>query len=195
MEATGVLRMDEINKIKKDFTQGDNRNRIANKFHRSWETVNNVIAASPEQVKERGKRPNRKPVVVTKEVRDEIYNFLEKQNFLKVKKKQKYTAQFIYNELKRKNIYKGSARTIRTVVKEIKPKLKINIKNSYLPLSFETGKVIQIDHGEADCLIGTDRITGYLFVGSLPGLTIRYCQMYPVKTQQAWGAFGMSTEN
>ena len=82
---------------------------------------------------------------------------------------------------------------IRAVVKEIKKELEINCKNSYLPLSFEAGETIQIDHGEADCVIGNERITGYLFVGSLPGLTIRYCQMYPVKAQQAWGTFHEKT--
>lgn len=189
MEATGVLRMDEINKLKKDFNKGDNKNKIAKKFNRSWDTVDNIVNATSDQLKERGKRPNRKPKVATKEVKNEVYKLLKQEQFLKIKKKQRYTAKFIFEELFRKNIYKGKDRTIRDVVKEIREELKINKKNSYLPLSFEAGKFIQIDHGEVDCLIETERITGYLFVVSLPGLTLRYCQMYPIKAQQAWGTF------
>jgi len=189
MEATGVIRMDEINKIKKDFKKGHKKGKIAKKFNRSWDSVDNIVNTPLEQLQARGKRPNRKPTKVTKEVRDEIYRLLQQEQILKVKKKQKYTSKFIFGQLKDKKIYQGSDRTIRNVVKEIREELKIVQKNSYLPLSFEAGKVIQIDHGEADCLIGGERVRGYLFVGSLPGLTVRYCQMYPVKAQQSWGTF------
>jgi len=62
--------------------------------------------------------------VATKEVKNEVYKLLKQEQFLKVKKKQRYTAKFIFEELVRKNIYKGKDRTIRDVVKEIREELK-----------------------------------------------------------------------
>jgi transposase len=187
----GVLRMDEINKIKKDFTNGDSRNQIAKKFNRSWNTVDTIIKTSREDLTERGKRRKREATVATDEVRLAIDELLEKERTLKVKRKQRYTAAFIFKELKRTGIYTGTERTLRALVARIRTERKqkkIETK-SFLPLSFEPGSCIQVDHGEADCVIGETRFTAYLFVGSLPGLAIRYCQIYPVKAQESWGDF------
>ncbi len=60
MEATGVLRMDEINKLKKDFNKGDNKNKIAKKFNRSWDTVDNIVNTTSDQLKERGQETQQK---------------------------------------------------------------------------------------------------------------------------------------
>ncbi len=39
-----MLRMDEINKIRKSFyTNGENKHQIAKKFNRAWDTVNRII--------------------------------------------------------------------------------------------------------------------------------------------------------
>ncbi|MCP4401754.1 MAG: transposase [bacterium] len=63
------------------------------------------------------------------------------------------------------------------------------VRSQYLPLFFEAGCVVQIDHGEADCLIASERIQVYVFVASLPGICLRYCRLYPVKAGEAWGEF------
>jgi transposase len=56
-------------------------------------------------------------------------------------------------------------------------------------LNFEAGKYLQIDHGEVEIQLHSIRVKGYLFVASVPGLAIRYCQVYLTKSQEAWGAF------
>jgi transposase len=191
----GVLRMDETNKIKKDYSKGDSRNQIAKKFNRSWNTVDTIINTSREELTKRGKRRQRKATVATDEVIKAIEELLDKEIKLKVKRKQRYTAAFIFKELKRNGIYGGKERNLRGVVARIRAERKqkkIETK-SFLPLTFDPGSCIQIDHGEADCVIGESRLTAYLFVGSLPGLAIRYCQLYPIKAQEAWGDFHEKT--
>lgn len=182
--------MDETNKIRKAyFSEGKTRNEIAKEFNRSWNTIDNIITLPREQLPMRGKRAGRAKTVATAEVICAVESILDKQDFLHVKKKQRYTAAFIFKELFRQGIYNGTERSMRTIVKEIRKQRKTEKQQSFLPLSFAPGSSIQIDHGEADCVIEDHRITGYIFVGSLPGLAIRYCQMYPVKSQEAWGEF------
>ncbi|WP_435548306.1 IS21 family transposase [Desulfobacterium sp. N47] len=182
--------MDETNKIRKlYFSDGITRNEIAKKFNRSWNTIDNIIKLPREQLVIRGKRPGRKKTVATADVIMAVEGILNKQDLLHVKKKQRYTAAFIFKELGRQGIYSGTERSMRAIVKEIRKRRKTDNQQSFLPLSFVPGSSIQIDHGEADCVIGGHRVTGYLFVGSLPGLAIRYCQMYPIKSQEAWGEF------
>ncbi len=182
--------MDETNKIRKAyFSEGKTRNEIARKFNRSWNTIDNIIKLPRDQLSIRGKKAGRAKTVATSEVIREVERILDKQDFLHVKKKQRYTAAFIFKELSRQGIFNGTERSMRTIVKKIRKQRKEDKQKSFLPLSFAPGSSIQIDHGEADCVIEGHRVTGYLFVGSLPGLAIRYCQMYPVKSQEAWGEF------
>jgi hypothetical protein len=44
-----------------------------------------------------------------------------------------------------------------------------------------------------ECVIVNERVEGSLFVASLPGIPIRYCQAYPLKSQEAWGQFHESS--
>ena len=46
-----------------------------------------------------------------------------------------------------------------------------------------------MDHGEVDCIVGDSRMLCYLFVGSVPGTTLRYCQLFGTKAQESWGEF------
>jgi transposase len=182
--------MDEVNKIRKAyFTNGESKNEIAKKFKRSWNTIDTIVKTDREQLSTRGKRPGRKATVATEAVKDAIRKLLNEEELLKVKKKQRYKAAFFYKDLKRRGLYKGCERTMRAIVSEIRQELNVSKRKSYLPLSFELGCFIQIDHGEAECLMAGERIQVYLFVASLPGVCLRYCRLYPVKAGEAWGDF------
>lgn len=182
--------MDEVNKIRKAyFTNGENKNEIARKFTRSWNTIDTIIKTDRQHLSTRGKRPGRKASVATEAVKDAIRELLKEEELLQVKKKQRYTAAFLYKDLKRRGLYKGCERTMRALVSEIRQELNLSKRKSYLPLSFEAGCFMQIDHGEADCLMCGERIQVYLFVASLPGVCLRYCRLYPVKAGEAWGDF------
>ena len=62
-------RMDEINKIRKVFfSEGESINKIATQFNRSWATIKSLTSIPRDQLKSRGKRPNRKKTVTSEEV-------------------------------------------------------------------------------------------------------------------------------
>ncbi len=185
-----MLRMDEINKIRKAFfTLGESRNKIAKRFRRSWDTINNIVSMKREDLETRGKRPNRGGTVVTPDVERAVEEYLRDEKEKSVRKKQRYTAKKIYDDLLEKGVYSGSRRRMEELVKKLRDKHGQSKKTSYLPLSFPLGSALQIDHGEADLIINGHRFTGYLFVASVPGEVLRYCQIFPTKSQEAWGEF------
>ena len=68
-----MLRMDEINKIRKAFfTHGESKNAIAKRFNRSWETIHRIVSKEREDFDNRGNRPNREGKVMTSEVLEAI---------------------------------------------------------------------------------------------------------------------------
>jgi len=185
-----MLRMDEVNKIRKSyFTYGRSINKIAKEFKRSWDTINRIVSMEQENLGSRGKRPNRGGTVVTTEIEQAVDGYFKEEEEKSVRRKQRYTAKKIYDELRAKGIYKGSRRTMETLVKKLREKYGQSKAASYLPLSFTLGSALQIDHGEADLIINKERFTGYLFVASVPGEVLRYCQIFPIKSQEACGEF------
>jgi len=182
--------MDELNKIRKAyFDQGVNKNQIAKRFNISWATVDTLIKNPREELVHRGKRSGRKPTVITSEIECTIEKLLDLEEELKVKKKQRYTAEWIYRKLVDDNIYKGKVRSVRYAVSKIRERRAQSNKPSYLPLEFELGSTMQIDHGEAEISLNAQRLKGYLFVTSVPGASIRYCQLFLIKSMEAWGEF------
>lgn len=64
-----MLRMDEVNKIrKKFFVKGETRGKIAKSCRRSWDTVNRIVNMNREDLENRGKRTTRQKVVMTDNV-------------------------------------------------------------------------------------------------------------------------------
>lgn len=153
-----MLRMDEINKIKKAYLNGASVNEIAIKYSRSWLTVKRIIDTSLEELENRGRRPNKKGKVVTSEVKEAIRAYLTNEEQYRVKKKQRYTAAFIYKELKASGVYKGSIRQLQDVVKRLREECGQVKPKSYLPLKFPLGSTVQVDHGECDLIIGSQRV-------------------------------------
>ena len=184
-----MLRMDEVNKIKKAYREGTSINEISRQYARSWATVKRIVDTPLKEVDNRGQRPNKKRKVVTPEVEKAINAYLIQEEQLKVKKKQRYTAAVIYKNLKANGVYKGSVRQLQDVVKQLREKRGRVKSKSYLPLEFPLGTTAQFDHGECDLIIDNQRAKGYLFVCSIPGEVLRYCQVFPVKSREAWGGF------
>ena len=185
-----MLKMDEINKIRKAFfSQGKTKNAIAKRFNRSWDTIHRIVTTPREELENRGKRPGREPSISTAEVEQAINAYLDDEIEKKVRKKQRYTVRKIYKELKSKGIYKGSERRIYDLVRKIRNERNQTKKKSYLPLTFPLGSALQIDHGEVDLVINNSRVKGYLFIASVPEHVLRYCQIFPVKSSEAWGEF------
>ena len=182
--------MDEVNKIRKAFfTDGDTKNAIAKRFKRSWETIHRIVSMPREELTNRGSRPNRKSRVLTPNILAAIQAYIDEEIEKKVKRKQRYTARKIYTELRAKGIYTGSERRIQDAVKRLREENNQSKKKSYLPLDFPLGSSLQVDHGEIDIIVNDTRLTGYLFIASVPGHVLRYCQAFPTKSQESWGEF------
>ena len=95
-----MIRMDEVNRIrKKFFVKGETRGRIAKICSRSWDTVNRIVNMDREELKERGKRPQRQKTVMTDNVIKAINDLLDYEVAAGIKRKQRYTAHQIYKEL------------------------------------------------------------------------------------------------
>lgn len=185
-----MIRMDEINQIRKSFfSKGQNKNQIAKKYRRAWGTVNNIVSMTREELEKRGKRPTRNKHIMTPEVILAIENYFDIEKTHKVKKKQKYTAKQIFQELTAKGLYKGKIRRMQEMVSILRKKHGQTKTEAFLPLDFPMGSALQIDHGECEVQVEEERYKSYLFVASVPGQVLRYCQIFPVKTSEAWGEF------
>lgn len=185
-----MIRMDEFNKIRKAyFIEGLSLNEIANDFNRSWATVHKIVNTPRDDEFPSGEpKLTRAPKVATQEVMDAIADRIQKEQLIKVKKKQRLTATVLFEELTAKGIYRGSRRRMQELVKRTREKLAQTQPDSFLPLEFPLGTA-QIDHGEVDCIIDKERRTCFLFVLSVPGTGLRYCQLFATKNQEAWGEF------
>lgn len=185
-----MIRMDEFNKIRKAyFVDGLSIHEIAIKFKRSWATVNKIVNISRDEISFEKKSSTRAPKVSTQEVINAIVERLEEEAQLNVKKKQRYTAKKLYEELTGNGIYKGSKRRMQELVKDARERLIQTPPKCFLPLEFALGSVAQVDHGEVECIIGQIRRIYYLFVMSVPGMTLNYCQLFATKAREAWGEF------
>jgi len=184
-----MLRMDEFNKIRKEFhINKKSVYQIAREYNRSWETINKIIKIPEHLIELRGKR-KRVPKVVTPDIQNKINEYIEFEHSHKVPKKQRFTASVIYKKLQEECSYKGSSRTIRAITAQIRKEFKLTTEKSFLNLDFEKGKFLQIDHGEVDLYIGQHQVRGYLFVASVPGVSLRYCQFFQTKAFESWGEF------
>ena len=188
MEAR-MLRMDEFNKVRKEFLVNKKSiYKIAQEYNRSWATINSIVSIPEHKVELRGKR-NKKNYVITPEVLCKINELIEFEVTHKVPKKQRFTANFIFKKVKLECNYTGSVKRIRTMVAIARKEFKATNVKTFLNLDFEIGKYLQVDHGEAELIINGNQFIGYLFVGSVPGAVLRFCQFYPTKAAEAWGAF------
>lgn len=182
--------MDTVNKIRKAYKQTGKINPAAKIGQCSWATAKKVIHSSPEQLAQRGTR-NTTSKLITDEVTEAIKKILEDEDEKKVHRKQRHKAPAILVKLKQAGIYQGSLRHLKRTVAQMRKKhgQSLSPPKSFLELNFESGKYLQIDHGEVEFVMNKIRMKGYIFVASVPGDAIRYCQVYLTKAQEAWGRF------
>lgn len=187
-----MLRMDEINKIKKShIIKGKSKNQIAKETNRSWATVDSAVKIAPEGLKTKGQRPGRRKTVITGSVEQRINDFFDDEVLKTVHRKQRYTATYLFNELTKEGIYKGSDRQFRKAVKRIRKQRELEKQppKSFLKLEFTLGQYLQVDHGPVEIILSGIRTSGYLFAAAIPGKPIRYCQVYLTKASESWGDF------
>lgn len=187
-----MLRMSEISKIQSDyFVKGKTVHQIAQEKRRSWSTVKKLTSSTCEDLILRGARKNKISHICTDQVLAKIRSYLNLEISCNIPRKQRYTAEYIYEKLVDENQYSGSKRYLRQLIKQERELIGQEKKKSktYLELDFPLGEYIQIDHGEVEVNYGGKPTTGYLFVCSVPGYSLRFCQFYLTKSRESWGNF------
>ena len=141
--------MDTVNKIRKAYKQTGKINPAAKIGQCSWATAKKVIHSSPEKLAQRGTR-NTASKLITDEVTEAIKKILEDEDEKKVHRKQRHKAPAILVKLKQAGIYQGSLRHLKRTVAQMRKKhgQSLSPPKSFLELSFESGKYLQIDHGK-----------------------------------------------
>ena len=102
--------------------------------------------------------------VITGEIRRFIVSCLDEDDREGVKK-QKHTAQRIYDRLVAETDFKGGASSVRRAVHELR--LEREAQQVFVPLSFFPGDSAQIDWGEATVYIDSKRMKVNLFCARL----------------------------
>jgi hypothetical protein len=180
--------MDVINKIRKEFKAKKKIDPIAKKYNCSWATVNAIVHSTEDELARRGHR-KRKTKILNEDVEKRLIELLDEEQFKNIHRKQRYKSPALFKILKAEKIFSGSPRYFRQILKSVRDKQKSSNPKTYLELVFTTGEYLQIDHGEAEVLINNHRASGYLFVAAVPGKSLRFCQFFLTKSQEAWGEF------
>lgn len=185
-----MLRMDECNKIYKEFhLNGLSKNEIANRFNRSWATVDKIVRLSPEQIATRSNKRNRATKVVTEQVKETVREFFELEIERNIPRKQRYSPAFIFDSLVERQLYCGSFRTLRRFIAEARKNIQKSSPKAFMQLEFKFGHYLQVDHGPTVLILNGHKLAGHLFVASVPGAILRFCQFYPIKSSESWGDF------
>jgi transposase len=98
-------------------------------------------------------------------------------------RKQRYTAHQIYKQLQAAG-YTGSESSVQSyVAQRRKDQRRPAI---YLPLEFDPGVDAQVDWGEAEAILGGERLTAQLFVARLNYSRRLFVRAYPTQRQEAF---------
>jgi len=98
-------------------------------------------------------------------------------------RKQRYTARRIY-QLIREEGYAGSEGSVRRYVAQLRGRRQQ--QEAYLPLAFSPGEMGQVDWGEAEAIIGGERVKVHLFVMRLNYSRARFAMVFPFEKQEAF---------
>jgi transposase len=97
-------------------------------------------------------------------------------------KKQKHTAQRIYDRLCDEKGFTGGCSTIRNAVKELRDKLP----KVYVPLAFDPGEAIQVDWGQATIILNGVKIQAHLFCMRLCHSIAPFVIAYPTEREEVF---------
>jgi len=130
MGEAGVIRVDQYQDIRHMYlVEGMSQRTIAKQLGISRNTVRRYCKG--EQVPWERKPVNRAPSVITPDVIDFIKSCLE-EDAQSPNKRQKHTAQRIYDRLCEEKGFTGGCSTVRKAVKELRDKMP----KVYVPLAF-----------------------------------------------------------
>jgi transposase len=153
--------------------------RISREMHHCRRTIRKALEhAEPPGYRQRKVR--QKPVLGPYEER--IAELVAANESLPPK--QRYTARRIFLEI-RKEGYAGSEGSVRRYVRQLKGEHSRRAE-AFLPLEFSPGEMAQVDWGEAQAVIGGERVKVHLFVMRLNHSRVRFAMVFPFEKQEAF---------
>ncbi len=174
---TGVDKIQEIRILK--YHNGLSIREIGRRANVSTRTVQKILKGNKTKFTYHRQYP---PHPATGKVRDIIEKWLRED--LGVKKKYRRRATRIYELLKVEHGYTGSYESIARCVKDIKPRIKPEKVEVYIPLSFEPAEAFQFDWGEVWAFIGKPLVKLQLAVMILCHSRHFYARVYPCQKQE-----------
>ena len=172
--------MDQYQDIRHMYlVEGMSQRAIAKQLGISRNTVRRYCKG--EQVPWERKLVKRAPSVITPDVIKFIKSCLE-EDAQSPNKKQKHTAQRIYDRLCDEKGFTGGCSTIRNAVKELRDKLP----KVYVPLAFDPGEAIQVDWGQATIILNGVKIQAHLFCMRLCHSIAPFVIAYPTEREEVF---------
>jgi len=150
-----VIGVDLYEKVRYLYTaEGKSQRAIAKELGISRNTVKRYCQG--ENVPWESK-PRQYSLPVTGPIKAVVLRWLEEDQH--APKKQRHTAERIYQRLVTEHGFSGSASTVRKLVRE----LRGNINKPYIPLQFAPGEAAQVDWGEATIYLQGKKVVCQLF--------------------------------
>lgn len=143
---------------KKHFIEGWSIRKISTQLEVARQTVRKALK-SAEPVRYRLTEP--KPCPVMDPHRERILAWLEADKT--APRKQRHTAQRIYDRLRREHGFRGAASTVRHYVAKLRQMVEGPDVDPYLVLTAAPGEMAQVDWGQAKVMLGGVETTVYLF--------------------------------
>jgi len=161
-----------------------NLKKSINKIHQDTKKAKETIRKAIKGIEPGYRKTKAKKKPLMDEHLEVIKEWLVKDK--EAPKKQRHTAERIYGRLVEEYDFKGSSRTVRKTVKELKEKLEIISKEAFIPSDPEKRKGYEVDWGEALIDISGSRTKAYMFCmrGKYSGKI--YVKLYPVMVQECF---------
>ena len=174
---TGVEKIKEVRNLK--FVKGLPIKEIVRRTRLSRNTVRKILRS--QETKFTYQRI-RWPQPATGQIRNKIEAWLKED--LSQKPKYRRTAWRMHEILKYEHGYKGSYESVAKYVKEIKPRIKPESREVYIPLLYSPGEAFQFDWGDVLVYIGDELMTLQLAVMTLCHSRRFYARVYPCQKQE-----------
>ncbi len=115
-----------------------------------------------------------------KAVEPHILRYLEEN--ISLPRKQRMSAINMWERLRKEECYDIAASTVRKYVNEIRNENP----DSYIPLSYAPGEIMQIDWGDADVYFSNVKTSISIFCGALPYSFGIHASVFPNKTMESF---------
>jgi transposase len=175
----GVERGQEIRE--RFFRDGESIRSIARALHMSRRTVAKYLESGPPwEYTLNSPRP--RPVV--DEIEARVRAILVQDQTVR-NRKQRHTANRIYERLVEEHAFRGSERAVRRLVAELREELSLEKKEVFLPLQFAYGQAFENDWFEADAVLDGQLTRTNVFVSRLRASRASWLVAQPTQRREA----------